>query len=56
MRFLEGVKIGDTITITYRIASVDAERMRTVADVSLANQAGTVCAVASHIMRWLKRD
>ena len=56
VRFLEGVKIGDTITITYRIASVDAERMRTVADVSLANQAGTVCAVASHIMRWLKRD
>ena len=56
VRFLEGVKIGDTITITYRIASVDADRMRTVADVSLANQAGTVCAVASHIMRWLKRD
>ena len=56
VRFLEGVRIGDTITITYRIASVDAERMRTVADVSLANQAGTVCAVASHIMRWLKRD
>jgi 3-hydroxybutyryl-CoA dehydratase len=56
VRFLEGVKIGDTITITYRIASVDADRMRTVADVSLANQSGTVCAVASHIMRWLKRD
>jgi 3-hydroxybutyryl-CoA dehydratase len=56
VRFLEGVKIGDTITITYRIASVDAARMRTVAEVSLANQAGTVCAVASHIMRWLKRD
>jgi 3-hydroxybutyryl-CoA dehydratase len=56
VRFLEGVKIGDTITITYRIVSADAERMRTVADVSLANQSGTVCAVASHIMRWLKRD
>lgn len=56
VRFLEGVKIGDTITITYRIVSADSERMRTVADVSLANQAGTVCAVANHIMRWLKRD
>ena len=55
VRFLEGVKIGDIITITYRIVSADAERMRTVADVSLANQSGTVCAVASHIMRWLKR-
>jgi hypothetical protein len=49
------VKIGDTITITYRIVSSDAARMRTVADVSLANQSGTICAVATHIMRWLKR-
>lgn len=56
VRFLEGVKIGDTITITYRIVSADSERMRTVAEVNLANQHGTVCAVASHIMRWLKRD
>ena len=56
VRFLDAVKIGDTITITYRIVSTDSERMRTVAEVSLANQHGTVCAVASHIMRWLKRD
>lgn len=56
VRFLEGVKIGDTITITYRIVRADSDRMRTVADVSLANQSGTVCAVASHIMRWLTRD
>jgi acyl dehydratase len=55
VRFLEAVKIGDTITITYSIVSADAERMRTMADVSLRNQAGTVCAVASHVMRWLKR-
>jgi acyl dehydratase len=54
VRFLEGVKIGDTITITYRIVSADAVRMRTVGDVSLANQSGTVCAISSHIMRWLK--
>ncbi|MBL8894572.1 MAG: dehydratase [Rhizobiales bacterium] len=56
VRFLEAVKIGDTITVTYRIVSADPERMRTVADVRLANQLGTVCAVASHIMRWLKRE
>jgi acyl dehydratase len=56
VRFLDAVRIGDTITITYRIASADSEKMRTVADVSLANQAGTVCAVASHIMRWIKRE
>jgi len=56
VRFLEAVKIGDTITVTYHIVSADPERMRTVAAVSLANQSGTVCAVASHIMRWLKRE
>jgi acyl dehydratase len=56
VRFLEAVKIGDTITITYRIVSADAVKMRTVADVSLANQSGTVCAAASHIMRWLRRE
>lgn len=56
VRFIEAVKIGDTITITYRIVTADAERMRTVADVSLENQAGVACAVASHIMRWLKRE
>ena len=55
VRFLEAVKIGDTITITYRIASADAARMRTVAEVNLHNQHGTLCAVATHIMRWLKR-
>jgi len=55
VRFLEAVKIGDTITITYRIVNADAERMRTVADVNLHNQNGTLCAVASHIMRWLRR-
>jgi hypothetical protein len=26
-----------------------------VADVNLHNQHGTLCAVATHIMRWLKR-
>ncbi|MFO0993972.1 MAG: MaoC/PaaZ C-terminal domain-containing protein [Hyphomicrobiales bacterium] len=56
VRFLEAVKVGDTITVTYRIVSADPERMRTVADVSLANQSGTVCAVAGHITRWLKRE
>jgi 3-hydroxybutyryl-CoA dehydratase len=55
VRFLEAVKIGDTITITYRVVNADADRMRTVADVNLHNQAGTLCAVASHIMRWLRR-
>ena len=56
IRFLEGVKIGDTITVSYKIEAADPERMRTVAAVAIHNQAGTCCAVAAHIMRWLKRQ
>jgi acyl dehydratase len=55
VRFLDAVKINDTITITYRIESADAARMRTVAAVTIHNQSGTCCAVATHIMRWLRR-
>lgn len=55
VRFLDAVKIGDTITITYKIESADNERMRTVAAVTIHNQSGTCCAVATHIMRWLRR-
>jgi len=55
IRFVAGVKIGDTITITYRIESVDAVKMRTSAAVSIHNQSGVCCAVATHVMRWLKR-
>ena len=56
IRFLEGVRIGDTITVSYTIETADPERMRTIAAVVIHNQAGTCCAVATHIMRWLKRQ
>jgi 3-hydroxybutyryl-CoA dehydratase len=55
IRFLEAVRIGDTITINYRIGAADAERLRTTADIALTNQHGTLCAVAAHVMRWLAR-
>lgn len=55
VRFLAGVKIGDTITVTYCIESADPVKMRTSAAVSIHTQNGTQCAVATHIMRWLKR-
>jgi len=55
IRFLAAVKIGDTITVSYKIDSADAAKMRTSAAVSIHTQNGTCCAVATHIMRWLKR-
>jgi len=56
VRFLHAVIIGDTITVGYRIVSADAEKLRTIAEVEVRNQAGELCAVATHIMRWIARD
>lgn len=56
VRFLKAVLIGDTITIGYTVSSVDAEKMRTLADITVTNQKGETCAVATHIMRWIPRS
>jgi 3-hydroxybutyryl-CoA dehydratase len=55
VRFLKGVRIGDTVTIAYRIASVDAVKSRSVAEVEMKNQRDETVAVASHIMTWIAR-
>ncbi len=55
IRFLEGVRIGDTLQLDYKIASADVEKSRTIADITITNQHGKLCAVATHIMTWLKR-
>jgi acyl dehydratase len=52
LRFLKPVLLGDTVTITYTIASIDRERARSVADITATNQRGELVAVAQHIMRW----
>ncbi len=56
VRFLRGVRIGDTLTINYRIAEVDVVKARSLAAVDMKNQKDEVCAVATHIMSWLARD
>ena len=55
VRFLNAVLIGDTITITYTITTVEAAKLRTLANVEVRNQDGVLCAVATHIMRWIAR-
>jgi acyl dehydratase len=55
IRFLAGVLIGDTITVTYAVRTVDVAKVRTVAEISLGNQSGKLCAVASHTLQWIKR-
>lgn len=54
VRFLKAVKLGDTITVTYRIAEIDIERRRSRAEVKVTNEAGELCAVAEHLLKWVR--
>ena len=53
VRLLAGVRIGDTITVTYRIAEVDTVKRRSSAQVEVHRQDGTLAAVATHILKWV---
>ena len=54
MRFLAPVFFGDTITVDYRIASIDPEKLRATADIRITNQDGTLVAVAQHLLKWVR--
>ena len=56
VRFLAPVFFGDTITVDYRIATVDPERRRATADIRITNQDGTLVAVATHVLKWVRND
>ncbi|MGN6550061.1 MAG: MaoC family dehydratase [Pararhizobium sp.] len=53
VRFIAPVFIGDTVTVRYRIAEIDKERLRTIAEVTATNQANETVAVARHILKWV---
>jgi 3-hydroxybutyryl-CoA dehydratase len=55
VRFLKPVRLGDTITVHYRVASIDCDRGRSTATVEVVNQHGDIVAVAEHIMRWARK-
>jgi acyl dehydratase len=54
VRFLAPVFIGDTVTLTYTIAEVDAQKLRSLADINVVNQNGAQVAVARHVLRWVQ--
>lgn len=54
VRFLKAVKLGDTITVAYTIAETDPARRRSRAKVEVTNQAGELCAVAEHLLKWVR--
>ncbi len=55
VRFLKPVRLGDTITVHYTVASIDREKGRSTAKVEVKNDKGEIVAVAEHIMRWAKK-
>ena len=53
IRFVAPVFIGDTITVTYTVKSLEPERRRSRADLLATNQNGDTVGIAEHIMKWL---
>ena len=56
VRFVKPVMIGDTVTVDYRVAEVDPEAMRTRSDITVTNQRGETVAVATHILKFIRRE
>jgi hypothetical protein len=47
------VRLGDTVTVTYRVARIDAAEAKAYADIALTNQRGETVAVGTHILKFL---
>lgn len=56
VRFLKAVFLGDTVTVTYRIADIDEGRRRSRSDIEVHNQDGDLVAVAQHILKWVPNE
>ena len=53
VRFIRPVLVGDTITVTYTIAEIDEEALKTYADIEVVNQRGELCTAARHILKFV---
>ncbi len=54
IRFLAPVYFGDTITVDYRISAIDVAARRSTGAIEIKNQEGTLVAVGTHILKWVK--
>lgn len=52
IRFIHPIFIGDTITVTYKIAEVNDNEMKTVSSIEVVNQHGDLCSVGQHILKF----
>ena len=53
VRFLKPVFLGDTVTLIYRIAEIDAQRKRSTGKIEVFNQDEELVAVGQHILQWV---
>jgi acyl dehydratase len=51
VRFIKPVFIGDTVTVRYRVASVEDGGKKSFSDVTATNQRGETVSVATHILK-----
>jgi acyl dehydratase len=54
IRFVAPVRIGDTITVRYRVTARDTERRRTTSEFEVVNQRDETVLVGRHIMKWFE--
>jgi 3-hydroxybutyryl-CoA dehydratase len=54
IRFVGPVFFGDTVTLTYKITSIDEVRRRSNAEITVVNQRGETVASAIGILKWVK--
>lgn len=52
IRFIKPVYLGDTVTIDYVIAKIDATRKRANGAITVVNQHGDLVSIADHILKW----
>jgi 3-hydroxybutyryl-CoA dehydratase len=53
VRFTAPVFIGDTVTVSYRVAEVDDPERMIRSQIEVTRQDGTLCLVATHILKLL---
>lgn len=51
VRFIKPVFIGDTLTVRYRVASVEDEGAKSFSEVTVTNQRGETVSVATHVLK-----
>ena len=51
VRFIKPVFIGDTLSVRYRVTSVEDEGAKSFSEVTVTNQRGETVSVATHILK-----